>query len=71
MRLLSFFVSCARSRERSACLLGLPLREDDLTTGRWSMPSLCWAGRLDIISRLIATMADWKINDITNTAPLW
>ena len=28
-------------------------------------------GRLDIISRLAATMADWKSNDITNTAPLW
>ena len=28
-------------------------------------------GRLSIISRLVATMAGWKINDITNTAPLW
>ena len=41
------------------------------TTSPWSMPSLCWVGRLDIISRLVATMAGWKINDITNTAPLW
>ena len=36
-----------------------------------SMPSLCWVGRLSIISRLVATTAGWKSNDITNTAPLW
>lgn len=24
--------------------------------------SRCWMGRLDIISRLVATMADWKYN---------
>ena len=41
------------------------------TTSPWSMPRWCWVGRLDIISRLVATMAGWKINDITNTAPLW
>ena len=41
------------------------------TISLWSMPSLCWVGRLDIISRLVATTADWKSNDITNTAPLW
>ena len=40
-------------------------------TSLWSMPSLCWVGRLDIISRLVATMAGWKINNITNTAPPW
>ncbi len=34
-----------------------------LEYARW-----CWVGRLDIISRLVATMAGWKINDITNTA---
>ena len=28
-------------------------------------------GRLDIISRLVATTAGWKSNNITNTAPLW
>ena len=28
-------------------------------------------GRLSIISRLVATTADWKINDIKNTAPPW
>ena len=28
----------------------------------WSMPSLCWVGRLSIISRLVATMEDWKID---------
>ena len=32
---------------------------------------LVLGGRLDIISRLVATTAGWKINDITNTAPLW
>ena len=35
------------------------------------MHSLCWVGRLDIISRLVAAMADWKSNATTNTAPLW
>ena len=35
------------------------------------MHSLCWVRRLDIISRLVAAMADWKSNAITNTAPLW
>ena len=35
------------------------------------MPSLCWVGRLSTISPLVATTADWKSNDITNTAPLW
>ena len=28
------------------------------TTSLWSMPSLCWVGRLSIISRLAVTMAD-------------
>lgn len=37
----------------------------------WSMHSLCWVGKSSIISRLAATTADWKIDDITNTAPLW
>ena len=41
------------------------------TTSSWSMPSLCWVGRLSVISRLVATTAGWKVNDITNTAPLW
>ena len=40
-------------------------------TSPWSMPSLCWVGRSSTISPLAATMAGWKSNDITNTAPLW
>ena len=40
-------------------------------TSPWSMPSLCWVGRLSIIFPLAVATADWKINDIKNTAPLW
>ena len=32
------------------------------TISPWSMPGLCWVGRLSIISRLVATTADWKID---------
>ena len=32
---------------------------------------LVLVGRLSVISRLVATTAGWKVNDITNTAPLW
>ena len=32
---------------------------------------LVLGGEIGLISRLVATTAGWKINDITNTAPLW
>ena len=32
------------------------------TISRWSMLSLCWVVRLSIISRLVATMEEWKID---------
>ena len=32
------------------------------TISRWSMHSLCWVGRLSIISRLAVTMEEWKID---------
>ena len=35
---------------------------DCYTISLWSMLSLCWEGRLSIISRLVATMEDWKID---------
>ena len=32
------------------------------TTSPWSMHSLCWVGRLSIISRLAVTIEEWKID---------
>ena len=41
------------------------------TINRWSTHSLCCEWRLSTICHWDATTAGWKINDITNTAPLW
>ena len=32
------------------------------TISPWSTHSLCWVGRLSMISRLVATMEEWKID---------
>ena len=32
------------------------------TISLWSMHRWCWVGRLSIISRLVATMEEWKID---------
>ena len=39
------------------------------TISPWSMHSLCWVGRLSIISCLVATMADWKIDYFERPLP--
>ena len=39
-----------------------PAQRAELDWLLYNMPSLCWVGRLSIISRLVATIEEWKIN---------
>ena len=41
------------------------------TISPWSMHRWCWVGRSNVSCHSAVTTADWKINDITNTAPPW